>query len=47
MRCGRGSKYMNMQGKCTGPKHLIFGVKMERATFGGHDVVRKLIEQAG
>ena len=22
MRCGRGSKYMKMEGKCTGPKYL-------------------------
>ena len=22
MRCGRGSKYMKMPGKCTGPKYL-------------------------
>ena len=22
MRCGRGSKYMKMSGKCTGPKYL-------------------------
>ena len=22
MRCGRGSKFMKMQGKCTGPKYL-------------------------
>ena len=34
MRCGRGSKYIQMLGKCTGPKFSkIFG-KMEKASFG-------------
>ena len=35
MRCGRGSKYMKMRGKCTGPKYLslFFGI-VEKSTFG-------------
>ena len=35
MRCGRGSKYIKMPRKCTGPKFLSkkFG-KMEKASFG-------------
>ena len=33
MRCGRGSKYMKMSGKCTGPKYLSdFFLKMVKAT---------------
>ena len=34
MRCGRGSKNMKMQGKCTRPKYLAFWVKMWKATCG-------------
>ena len=35
MRCGRGSKFMKMPGKCAGPKFLSnkFG-EMEKTTFG-------------
>ena len=34
MRCGRGSKYMKMPGKCTGPKYLSKIWKMEKASRG-------------
>ena len=34
MRCGRGNKYMKMQGKCTGPKYLSKNWKMVNASFG-------------
>ena len=35
MRCGRGSKYIKMQGKCTGPKYLSTKMeKMKKGTFG-------------
>ena len=47
LRCGRGSKYMKMKGKCTGPVCLSenFG-KMEKAiTLGGHDLVRRVDRQ--
>ena len=36
MRCGRGSKYLQMSGKCTGPKFLT------RRHLGGHDLVRRV-----
>ena len=33
MRCGRGSEYIRMKGKCTAPK--------SKRHMGGHDVVRR------
>ena len=43
MRCGRGSKYMKMPGKCTGPKFLSenFGTWRKRE-LGGSDLVRRM-----
>ena len=42
MRCGRGSKFMKMPGKCTGPKYLseFFG-KWRKRHLGGHDLLRR------
>ena len=46
MRCGRGSKYMKMLGKCTGPKYLSTNVgKWGKRHLGGHDLVRRLDRQ--
>ena len=50
MRCGRGSKCMEMPGKCTEPKYLSFflgrGEKMEEGvTLEGHDLVRRVDRQ--
>ena len=46
MRCGRGSKYMKMQGKCTGPKFLSKILeKWRRRHLGGHDLVRRMNRQ--
>ena len=46
MRCGRGSKYMKMPGKCTGPKYLEknLGTWGKRHS-GGHDTVRRMYRQ--
>ena len=46
MRCGRGSKYMKMPEKCTGPKYLSksFG-KWRRRHLGVHDLVRRMDRQ--
>ena len=33
-RCGRGSKYIRMPGKCTRPTLLSKSVEMEKASFG-------------
>ena len=41
MRCGRGSKYMKMPRKCTGPK--LFSKR--RRHLGGHDLVRRMDRQ--
>ena len=42
-RCGRGSKYMKMPGKCTGPKFLPKSLgKWRRRHLGGHDLVRSM-----
>ena len=43
MRCGQGSKYMKMPGKCTGPKFLSnnWG-KWRRRHLGGHHLVRRM-----
>ena len=46
MRCGRGSKYMKMPGKCTGPKFLSKSLgKWGRRHLGGHDLVRRMDRQ--
>ena len=43
MRCGRGSKYMKMPGKCTGPKYLSKKIgKWGKRHFGGHDLVGRV-----
>ena len=44
MRCGRGSKYMKMPGKCTGPKCLsiFLGKTWRERHFGGHGLVRRV-----
>ena len=40
MRCGRGSKYMKIPGRCTGPKFLFKSLgKWRRRHLGGHDLV--------
>ena len=46
MRCGKGSKYMKMSGRCDGPKFLSkkFG-KMRCRHLGGHDLVRRMDRQ--
>ena len=46
MRCGRGSKYTKMPGKCTGPKYLSenFG-KWGKRRLGGHDLARRTERQ--
>ena len=42
MRCGRGSKYMKMPGRCSGPKFLSQSLeKWGRRHLGGHDLVRR------
>ena len=43
MRCGRGTKYMKMPGRCTGPKFLskCLGT-WGRRHLGGHDHVRRM-----
>ena len=46
MRCGRGSKYMKMPGRCTGPKFLSKSLaKWRRPHLGGHDLVRRMDRQ--
>ena len=46
MRCGRGSKYMKMPGKCSGPKFLSKSWrKLGRRHLGGHDLVRRMDRQ--
>ena len=46
VRCGRGSKYMMMPGKCTGPKLLSKGPEKWRGRhLGGHDLVRRMDRQ--
>ena len=46
MRCGRGSKYMKMPGRCYGPKFLSKGLgKWRRRHLGGHDLVRRMDRQ--
>ena len=43
MRCGRGSKYMKMPGRCTGPKLLSKSLgQWGRRHLGGHDLVRRM-----
>ena len=43
MRCGRGSKYMEMPGPCNGPKFLSKSLgKWGRRHLGGHDFVRRM-----
>ena len=47
MRCGRGSKYMKMPGRCIGPKFLLKSSgKWGRRHLGGHDLVRRMDRQA-
>ena len=42
MRCGKGSKYMKMPGKCDGPKFLSKRLeKWGRRHLGGDDLVQK------
>ena len=43
MRCGRGSKYMKMPGKCTGPKYVSFLRKWRKRHLGGHDLVQEML----
>ena len=45
MRCGRGSKYMKIPGKCSGPKLLSKFGKIGRRHLGGHDLVRGMDRQ--
>ena len=48
MRCGRGSKYMKMRGRCTGPQLLSKSVgKQGRRHLGVHDLVRRIDRQGG
>ena len=43
MRGGRGSKYMKIQGKCTGPKYLSTNMgKWRKRHLGGHDMIRRM-----
>ena len=43
VRCGRGSKYMKVPGRCNGPKLLSKGLgKWERRHLGEHDLVRRM-----
>ena len=46
MRCGRGSNYMKMPGKCTGPKYLskVSG-RWRKQQVGGHDMERRMDRQ--
>ena len=47
MRCGRGSRYMKMPGKCTGPKYLSKkfenGGDFEKKNLEGHDLVQEML----
>ena len=50
MGCGRGSKYMKMQGTCAGPNCLVKYSKrklgrMNTLHMGGHDMVRRVDRQ--
>ena len=45
MRCGKGSKYVKMQGKCTGPKYLSENLENGGKTLGSHDLVRRVDRQ--
>ena len=46
MRCGRGSKYMKMPGRCNGPKFLSKSLtKWRRRFLGGHDSVGRMHRQ--
>ena len=46
MRCGRGSKYVKMPGRCTGPKCLSKSLgKGVRRYLRGHDLVRRTDRQ--
>ena len=46
MRCGKGSKYMKMSGRCDGPKFLSKRLdKWGRRHLGGHDLVRRMDRQ--
>ena len=46
VRCGKGSKYIKMPGKCTGPKLLSKRFeKWGRRHLGGHDLVRRMDRQ--
>ena len=48
MRCGKGSKYMNMPGRCDGPKFLSKRLgKWRNRHLGGHDLVRRMDRQGG
>ena len=41
-RCGRGSKYLKLQGKCIGPMYVSKKLgKWRKRHLGGHDVVRR------
>ena len=46
VRCGKGSEYMKMPGKCTGPKVLSKSLEKWRTRhLGGHDLVRRMDRQ--
>ena len=46
VRCGKGSEYMKMRGKCTGPKVLSKSLEKWRTRhLGGHDLVRGMDRQ--
>ena len=46
LRCGRGSKYLKIQGKCTGPKYLSENQrKLGKTHVGGHDLARRVDRQ--
>ena len=48
MRCGKGSKYMKMQGRCDGPEFLSKrSGKWGSRHLGGHDLVRRMDRQGG
>ena len=46
MRCGKGSRYMKMPGRCDGPKFLSKRLEnWRRRHRGGHDLVRRIDRQ--
>ena len=46
MRCGKGSKYMKMPGRCDGPKFLSKKLgKFRSRQLGSHDLVRRMDRQ--